>query len=516
MGCAPSVEELNARYENDEDHALNDAKAESEFDDLPSCTEINEKKIDEYFQCDKVLGSGGSCRVLKAKKKSDKTLYAMKELLREDQWNPLLFRKEITILHELRGHANILQYKESYINEKYFYLCTHLCTGGELFDKVKKLKHFSEKQAAEVVTDIIKTIEFVHSKKIVHRDLKPENIVYKTRKSDSDIVIIDFGDAELVKSDQTIYSDFVGTPFYLAPECVRHRCGWELYKSDMWAIGVITYVLLTGRPPFWGRNNREILTKIIKAQIHWPTSVHLSQSCKHFLTCLLEQDPRKRLSATEALRHDWLTTEAQAHDDHLGDETLKSLKKFQSACKLKRLIVMAMVRDMSEADKQMIARAFHELDTNGDGFVDKSELVRYLLATGDLNRHDAEKRAEELIMGMDQDGDGKIDLNEWLQGKTAEQLTTDTNMIEKQFEKILSSSDVNNGAEQSPEVALKGGDGAPPTVRREITTEQIHKSFGDLVGSEELEEIIDEIDQNGDGVLDFQEFKSAMRQSVKV
>ena len=191
----------------------------------------------------------------------------------------------------------------------------------------------------------------------------------------------------------------MGTPFYLAPECVRHRCGWELYKSDMWAIGVITYVLLTGRPPFWGRNNREILTKIIKASIHWPSGIKLSASCKQFIAELLEKDPRKRLSASEALEHPWLTTDAQNNTKHLGRDFIKNLKKFQTACRLKRLIVTALVRDMSDSDKKIIARAFDELDENGDGFVDKSELVKYLLATGDLNETDAIARAEELIKG---------------------------------------------------------------------------------------------------------------------
>jgi len=507
MGCNNS--QFNDGFEEEDNDPLNEEK--TEYSDLPSTTMILGDKIDKYFYCDKVLGSGGSCRVLKAKKKSDKTLYAMKELLRDDQWNPMLFKKEIEVLSELSGHPNILDYKEAYINDKYFYLCTKLCTGGELFDKVKKLKHFSEKQAAEVMITIIKAIEHIHAKKIVHRDLKPENIVYATRKTDSEIVIIDFGDAEKVKGDQTLYSDFVGTPFYLAPECVRHRCGWELYKSDMWAIGVITYVLLTGRPPFWGRNNREILTKIIKANIHWPSGIKLSGSCKQFIQALLEKDPRKRLSSTEALFHPWLTTDAANHDYHLGTDFLRNLKKFQSASKLKKLIVTAIVNEMSDQDKKIIARAFHELDTNGDGFVDESELIKYLLATGDLNEIDAKMRAKELIQGMDQDDDGKIDLNEWLHGKTAEQLTNDPKLIEKQFQKIISSTAV---GDESVDSGTAGGvdDEVIPPFKKTITTEEIHKSFADLVSTEELEEIIDEIDENKDGVVDFKEFQNAMQQ----
>lgn len=419
----------------------------------------------------------------------------------------MLFRKEVEILSLLHGHRNILSYRESYINDKYFYLNTSLCTGGELFDAVKKLKHFSEARAAKVMHTIISAMSHVHSLGIVHRDLKPENIVYSSRKRDADIVLIDFGDAEKVKGEQALYSDFVGTPFYLAPECVRHRCGWELYKSDMWAIGVIAYVLLTGRPPFWGRNNREILTKIIKAEIHWPSSIQLSESCKRFIRALLEKDPRKRLSAKEALGHRWIATDAQLHDDHLGEDFVGNMRKFQSASRLKRLIVTAMVNDMNDEDKKIIARAFHELDDDKDGFVDKEELMLYLLATGDLNRSDASMRAKELIRAMDMDGDGKIDLNEWLHGKTAEKLSKDAQLITQQFQRILSSTRSLVEDEDADHDELRQ---IQPTDT--ITTEEIHKSFGNLVSTEDLEEIIDEIDENKDGVIDLHEFQNAMQQ----
>ena len=255
------------------------------------------------------------------------------------------------------------------------------------------------------------------------------------------------------------------------------------------------------------------MTKIIKAAIHWPSGIKLSGSCKSFIQALLEKDPRKRLSAREALEHPWLTTVAKQHNTHLGNDFIRNLKKFQSASKLKKLIVTALVREMSDADKKIIARAFHELDINGDGYVDEAELIKYLLATGDLNRHDAKMRAKELIQGMDQDGDGKIDLNEWLHGKTAEKLTTDSKLIEQEFQKILSSTAVSDESVGSgTPTAGKSDDEIIPPIKKTITTEEIHKSFADLVNTEDLEEIIDEIDENKDGVVDFNEFQNAMKQ----
>ena len=121
-------------------------------------------------------------------------------------------------------------------------------------DKIKELRHFQERHAADVMRTILDAMRYCHERNIVHRDLKPENIVFKTPKHE-ELVIIDFGDAKEVE-EHSNHDDFVGTAFYLAPEAIRTRQGWELKKSDMWTIGVIAYVLVTGRPPFWGRENK--------------------------------------------------------------------------------------------------------------------------------------------------------------------------------------------------------------------------------------------------------------------
>ena len=217
---------------------------------------------------------------------------------------------------------------------------------------------------------------------------------------------------------------------------MRHRSGWELYKSDIWAIGVIAYVLLTGRPPFWGRNNREILLKITTKGVMWPKNTKLSRGCKHFILCLLQKDPRKRLSAEEALEHPWIRREAAKRDQHLGNELLENIGNFVNACKLKKLLVRKLVDEMSDEDKGIIASAFKELDTNGDGKIDKPELCRYLSGTG-LSPTEADSRAEELITSMDRDGDGVIDLDEWTVAQTTIRLSSDANLMKTLFESMF-------------------------------------------------------------------------------
>lgn len=257
----------------------------------------------QIMKKEKVLGKGASCEVDYVIRKDDGAEFAMKVMKKDDKWNPILFKQEVDLLTSLE-HPNILAYRDCYMDMKNFYVCTELCKGGELFDKIKELKNFSEKTAAQYLRTIISAIDHCHRRNIVHRDLKPENIVFRT-KAQTDLVIIDFGDAKVIDDDE-VYEDFVGTAFYLAPECVRDRRGWELKKSDMWTIGVIAYVLLTGRPPFFGRGNKEILRKILKGKVSFPSSTPLSDSAKSFILSLIKTKPKDRYSAAKALTHPWI------------------------------------------------------------------------------------------------------------------------------------------------------------------------------------------------------------------
>eukprot|EP00494_Astrolonche_serrata_P024941 UN25201 len=246
-------------------------------------TENRVANLWEHFDEVKEMGQGASCRVLEARGKhshnKDKH-FALKEMKRDDEWNPKLFQTEYDILTTVR-HQNIVVYQDSYIDRKNFYVGTMLCKGGELFDRIRKNKRFSERKAAEILNDIISAIGFCHENNIVHRDLKPENILYRYGENGEDILtIIDFGDAKQIK-DECTYNEFVGTAFYLPPEIVRNRKGWELKRSDMWSIGVIAYVLMTGRPPFYAGNHKEILRKILNSSLKFPRKPELSPTAKN-------------------------------------------------------------------------------------------------------------------------------------------------------------------------------------------------------------------------------------------
>jgi len=267
---------------------------------------------------DKTLGSGASCRVVRATfqknkgskqmkdKFQDKHHCAIKEMKRKDEFNPQSFVKEIAILHKLNGHPNLLVFENAYLDDKNYYIQTGLLKGGELFDKIHDMKKFDESYASRHIIRILDAILWCHQRSIVHRDLKPENMVYSKKKGGpEDLVIIDFGDAKKVEDDN-MYEEFVGTAFYLPPEIVRARKGSEMKKSDVWSIGVITYVLLTGRPPFWGQSNKEILKKIIKGKVQFPKSAKLSATAKHFVLNLVQKRIDKRFGVLQALDHPFI------------------------------------------------------------------------------------------------------------------------------------------------------------------------------------------------------------------
>lgn len=441
----------------------------------------NLESVMPLFRKERVLGQGASCEVSYVVRKKDDQEFAMKIMKRDDKWNPILFKQEFELLTVLK-HNNIVGYGDCYMDPINFYFCTELCKGGELFDKIKEMKKFNEVQAASYLATIISAIGHCHSLNIVHRDLKPENIVFRT-EAQKELVIIDFGDAKIIKEDG-IYEDFVGTAFYLAPECVRNRTGRELKKSDMWTIGVIAYVLLTGRPPFFGRDNREILKKIISAKVSFPKRSHLSTPAKDFILKLIMKDPKRRISAQKALQHKWLKGGAGTED--LGRDLIESLSNYTSVSKLKKVLVRLLANQMSDSDKKALKFQFDSMDTDGDGNINAEEFSSYLVKQG-YAKDSADRTAKRIVKQLDQDGDEKISRSEWQDARLAQKFQEEA-IIRAQFKRI----DANN-------------DGY-------ITHDELARLFGGQLSGELIKQMIEEIDINKDGKISYDEFVRAMKE----
>jgi len=197
-----------------------------------------------------------------------------------------------------------------------------LVDGGELFDKIVAKGCYTEKEACTVVRNIVSAISYLHKQHIVHRDLKPENLLVMS-DNDTHVMISDFGLSRIL-TDKSLMSTACGTPYYVAPEIVN-ASGQYGSKVDLWSIGVVTYFLLAGFPPFMGDDLQEIVEQIMKADYEFPDPywTDISAEAKDFVSKLLVVEPEKRMSAEEALQHLWLQGKSATDKPRQITESLK-------------------------------------------------------------------------------------------------------------------------------------------------------------------------------------------------
>jgi len=263
---------------------------------------------DKYIIQDE-LGRGAFSVVKLAVEKATGTKYAVKIINKSNVGQDMQrLATEMEILKQVQHH-NIIFLKEIVDTKNCLFIVTELVTGGELFDKIVELGQYTEREASVLVSKMVSAIEYLHDKGIVHRDLKPENLLLKDHDSITEVKLADFGLSKIVGS-KVMMQTACGTPGYVAPE-VLNATGYDK-EVDMWSIGVITYILLCGFPPFYNDSLPELFEQIMKADYDFPEDYwkDISEDAKDFIRKLLVVDPKKRLSAKDALKHRWLAGNA--------------------------------------------------------------------------------------------------------------------------------------------------------------------------------------------------------------
>ncbi|KAL3113124.1 hypothetical protein niasHT_017203 [Heterodera trifolii] len=234
---------------------------------------------------------------------------------------------EIRVLKRLR-HNNIVQLYDTFEEKHCVYLVMELVTGGELFDRIVAKGSYTEKDASNLIRQVLEAVSFMHDNGVVHRDLKPENLLYYNHEDDSKIMISDFG---LSKTEESgIMATACGTPGYVAPEVLQQRPYGK--AVDVWSIGVIAYILLCGYPPFYDENDANLFAQIIKGEYEFdsPYWDEISESAKDFIAHLMCCDPEQRYTCERALAHPWISgNTARTKDIHITVVThlKKSLAK---------------------------------------------------------------------------------------------------------------------------------------------------------------------------------------------
>ena len=217
--------------------------------------------IDHYNFSNK-LGSGayGSVRIgihkVTNQKRAIKTI--QKSSISEDMRQKTKFFNEVDILKQI-NHPNVVKLYEFYEDENNYHLILEYVTGGELFDYIVRTRHLSEAIAANFMKQILTGVSYCHKNNIVHRDLKPENLLLDKPGPDATLKIIDFGTSAIFDTKKLLTQKY-GTSYYIAPEVLNMNYN---EKCDIWSCGVILYIILSGKPPFYGKNDQEILRSIL-------------------------------------------------------------------------------------------------------------------------------------------------------------------------------------------------------------------------------------------------------------
>lgn len=266
---------------------------------------------------------------------------------------------EISILKKLK-HDNIVNLYDVYETKDKLYLQMEYVTGGELFDRIVNEGFYSESRAKDLVRCIVDAIHYLHSQRIVHRDLKPENLLMATKAPDSPIKVADFGLANHMNDANSMLTTCCGTLTYAAPEILKMQGYNE--QVDMWSVGVITYILLSGYPPFAGDSEATVLQAALDATFEFfsPEWDQISTAAKDFIKRLIVVDPKSRMSAQQALNHHWLKQDLQnlkepnAQSDELVNLMVKSnlVKNFNAKRKFKSTAEAVLAINKLSSSKQ--------------------------------------------------------------------------------------------------------------------------------------------------------------------
>ncbi|XP_053270013.1 calcium/calmodulin-dependent protein kinase type II delta chain isoform X3 [Pleuronectes platessa] len=307
-------------------------------------TPVTSTRFTDEYQLYEELGKGAFSVVRRCVKKSSGQEYAAKiintkKLSARDHQK---LEREARICRLLK-HPNIVRLHDSISEEGFHYLVFDLVTGGELFEDIVAREYYSEADASHCISQILESVNHIHQHDIVHRDLKPENLLLASKMKGAAVKLADFGLAIEVQGDQQAWFGFAGTPGYLSPEVLRK----DPYGKpvDIWACGVILYILLVGYPPFWDEDQHKLYQQIKAGAYDFPSPEWdtVTPEAKNLINQMLTINPAKRITAEQALKHPWVCHRSTVASMMHRQETVECLRKFNARRKLKGAILTTML-----------------------------------------------------------------------------------------------------------------------------------------------------------------------------
>ncbi|XP_072292550.1 calcium/calmodulin-dependent protein kinase type II subunit gamma isoform X34 [Eucyclogobius newberryi] len=307
-------------------------------------TIVTSTRFTDEYQLYEELGKGAFSIVKRCVKKSTGQEYAAKiintkKLSARDHQK---LEREARICRLLK-HPNIVRLHDSISEEGFHYLVFDLVTGGELFEDIVAREYYSEADASHCINQILESVSHIHQHDIVHRDLKPENLLLASKMKGAAVKLADFGLAIEVQGDQQAWFGFAGTPGYLSPEVLRK----DPYGKpvDIWACGVILYILLVGYPPFWDEDQHKLYQQIKAGAYDFPSPEWdtVTPEAKNLINQMLTINPAKRITADQAIKHPWVCQRSTVASMMHRQETVECLRKFNARRKLKGAILTTML-----------------------------------------------------------------------------------------------------------------------------------------------------------------------------
>ncbi|XP_044736607.1 calcium/calmodulin-dependent protein kinase type II alpha chain isoform X10 [Chrysoperla carnea] len=319
---------------------------------VPICT-----RFTENYELKEELGKGAFSVVRRCVQKCTGMEFAAK-IINTKKLSTRDFQKlerEARICRKLQ-HPNIVRLHDSIQEENFHYLVFDLVTGGELFEDIVAREFYSEADASHCIQQILESVNHCHSNGVVHRDLKPENLLLASKAKGAAVKLADFGLAIEVQGEQQAWYGFAGTPGYLSPEVLKK----EPYGKpvDIWACGVILYILLVGYPPFWDEDQHRLYSQIKAGAYDYPSPEWdtVTPEAKNLINQMLTVNPGKRITAAEALKHPWIYQRERVASMVHRQETVDCLKKFNARRKLKGAILTTMLATRNFSSRSIIVK----------------------------------------------------------------------------------------------------------------------------------------------------------------
>lgn len=283
-------------------HEIQDAEAYLSQEDVLKIRPASE--FGEKYEIIKKLGHGAFAEVFLIKNRETGEQYAAKMIDRTAVANPKHLWNELHLLYRL-DFPSIVHLYDAYASERHLLMVLEYAQGGELYDRISQREEFLEWDAVAIIQELLKAVKYLHDNKVVHRDIKPENILFMDQ-SDDTMKLSDFGLSGVLKADTMLYT-CAGTPGFMAPEVIKGSSGSGYGEEcDMWSVGVLAYLLLSGTMPFKSHVPFQLYKNILSANYEFGEEFEcVSDEAKDFIKKCLLVNPKERITAGAALEHEW-------------------------------------------------------------------------------------------------------------------------------------------------------------------------------------------------------------------